>query len=386
MDEKLVKLLFALLRSAIQNVPLKEMEKSLYNDDLLQPLFTMAKKHEVIHLAALGMVNNNLGGIYTQGIRKEIFRTQYRYTKLKYETERLYEILEQEKIPFVPLKGSVIRNYYPEPWMRSSCDIDVLVREKEVDKIAQMLVEKMQYQYEKKNYHDISLKSASNIQLELHFSIKENMEMMDAVLAECWEYTNQQTGFRYQFSNEFFLFHQITHAAYHFLHGGCGIRPILDLWILEQKIQYDHQKYEALLKRAGLVEFEKEIRKLSEIWFGNSEYTEIAHQMENYILQGGIFGSQNNSANVRSASGVSKIRAFSELIFLKRKDLEKIYSILQKYPVLYPVMQVRRWFKILDKEKRKKIEDFSRVQNSVLQEEVNTTKDMLEHLNLLFFK
>lgn len=386
MDEKLVKLLFALLRSAIQNVPLKEMEKSLYNDDLLQPLFTMAKKHEVIHLAALGMVNNNLGGIYTQGIQKEIFRTQYRYTKLKYETERLYEILEQEKIPFVPLKGSVIRNYYPEPWMRSSCDIDVLVREKEVDKIAQMLGEKMQYQYEKKNYHDISLKSASNIQLELHFSIKENMEMMDAVLSECWEHTSQQTSFRYQFSNEFFMFHQITHAAYHFLHGGCGIRPILDLWILEQKIQYDHQKYEALLKRAGLIEFEKEIRKLSEIWFGNAEYTEIAHQMENYILQGGIFGSQNNSANVRSASGVCKIRAFSELIFLKRKDLEKIYPILKKYPVLYPVMQVRRWFKILDKEKRKKIEDFSRVQNSVLQEEVNTTKEMLEQLDLLFFK
>ena len=35
--------------------------------------------------------------------------------------------IKKVQIPFLPLKGSVIRQYYPEPWMRTSCDIDILV-------------------------------------------------------------------------------------------------------------------------------------------------------------------------------------------------------------------------------------------------------------------
>ncbi|MBO4954226.1 MAG: nucleotidyltransferase family protein, partial [Clostridia bacterium] len=31
-------------------------------------------------------------------------------------------------IDFMPLKGAVIRQYYPEPWMRTSCDIDIHVK------------------------------------------------------------------------------------------------------------------------------------------------------------------------------------------------------------------------------------------------------------------
>ena len=42
--------------------------------------------------------------------------------------------LEKAQIPFVPLKGSVIRKYYPEAWMRTSSDIDVLVHKEDVEK------------------------------------------------------------------------------------------------------------------------------------------------------------------------------------------------------------------------------------------------------------
>lgn len=382
MDEKVVKLLFALLRSAINNVPLDEKAKALYSDGLLQPLFTIAKKHDITHLAALGIKNNDLGGKYIKIIEKEIFRAQYRYTKLKHETDQLYEILEQEKFRFIPLKGSIIRNYYPEAWMRSSCDVDLLVEEKNVDEIAQMLVEKMHYRYEKKNYHDISLKSPYNIQLELHFNIKENMETMDEVLSECWSHAIKQTCYKYQFNNEFFMFHQIAHAAYHFLHGGCGIRSLMDLWILNQKFQYDYRELEIFLKRAGLFEFAGEMENLSRVWFENGEYTETAYQMENYIFRGGVYGSRNNLANVKTANGIGKIHAFTELMFLKQDDLEKIYPIIKKYPILYPFLQVKRWFKIFDKDKRKKIEDLTRIQNSVLQEDVDQVRKMLEKLNL----
>ena len=35
--------------------------------------------------------------------------------------------LNRESIAYIPLKGSVIKDLYPESWMRTSCDIDILV-------------------------------------------------------------------------------------------------------------------------------------------------------------------------------------------------------------------------------------------------------------------
>ena len=44
----------------------------------------------------------------------------YRYEKINYELNRLRSALNEAQIPFIPLKGSVLRQYYPEPWMRTS--------------------------------------------------------------------------------------------------------------------------------------------------------------------------------------------------------------------------------------------------------------------------
>ena len=71
--------------------------------------------------------------------------------------------------------------------MRTSCDIDILVREQDIDTAAQAIGEKLGYRYESKNYHDISLKSESGVHLELHFSLKENEENIDGLLSDCWQ-------------------------------------------------------------------------------------------------------------------------------------------------------------------------------------------------------
>jgi hypothetical protein len=48
---------------------------------------------------------------------------------MKHEFERICLVLEKAKIPHIPLKGSVLRKLYKEPWLRTSCDIDILVQE-----------------------------------------------------------------------------------------------------------------------------------------------------------------------------------------------------------------------------------------------------------------
>ena len=75
----------------------------------------------------------------------------YRYEQSRYELNRICKTLNDAQISFVPLKGAVIRNYYSEPWLRTSCDIDVLVREEDLKQAVKVLVSELHYVVDEKN-------------------------------------------------------------------------------------------------------------------------------------------------------------------------------------------------------------------------------------------
>lgn len=155
----------------------KEIDKSQHTltDEDLAKLYKLSKSHDLAHLVGDALIKNNLIG---DGEIKAKFQNQmmlavYRYEKINYELGRLREAMNEAKIPFIPLKGSVIRQYYPKPWMRTSCDIDILVHESDLERAVAMLVDKLAYKRESKGSHDISLFSDYGVHLELHYSLIE---------------------------------------------------------------------------------------------------------------------------------------------------------------------------------------------------------------------
>ena len=50
----------------------------------------------------------------------------FRYEQ-QYEFQRICAVLEQAEVSYIPLKGLLLRNCYPEGWMRTSGDLDLLV-------------------------------------------------------------------------------------------------------------------------------------------------------------------------------------------------------------------------------------------------------------------
>ena len=122
--------MFALLRSEIQGTGLGEEVKNFITLEGLPALFALAKKHDLAHLVGDALDRN---GFLSDGaeMRKPFLRERnmavYRYEQQQYDFEQICDTLEDAQIPFLPLKGSVLRGYYPEAWMRTSCDIDILV-------------------------------------------------------------------------------------------------------------------------------------------------------------------------------------------------------------------------------------------------------------------
>ena len=146
--------LFALLRSALVGAKLSESELEQFSDEQIPELSEMAQKHDVGHLLAYGLKLNGL--ITREEAQKSIYKAVIRCERINYELEQVCAALEKAQIQFLPLKGSVLRKYYPEEWMRTSCDIDVLVHEYELDKAMDFLVTECGYIYDKKGSHDIS--------------------------------------------------------------------------------------------------------------------------------------------------------------------------------------------------------------------------------------
>lgn len=351
------KIIHAMMELIASEVCGKSIDKSRYSltDEELAKQYKLSKSHDLAHLVGDALIKNDLieDGEIKAKFQKQIMLAVYRYEKINYELGRLRKVLNEAEIPFIPLKGSVLRRYYPEPWMRTSCDIDVLVHEEAVDQTAQIIVEKLGYTYEKKQYHDISLMSDGGVHLELHHSIKENKANIDALLSECWDYATVLDGYECEFTNEFFYFHQIAHASYHFLHGGCGVRPILDLYLLQRKMPFDSTVLDEMLERSGIKKFFEAAQALSEVWFGSGEHTDVTRRMEDYLLRGGVYGSTANSMAVGQQKEKGRLGYIINRIWLPYELLCITYPRLKGRKYLQFFYEMKRWFRIFNSEARK---------------------------------
>lgn len=350
MNQKTVRALFPLLRSAIYGVKLTEEEYSLYSSELLPDLQQLCKRHDILHLLILGLKTNGLIPKEDMGMLQHILKAVYRVERMNNEYENLCDILEKARIPFIPLKGSVIRSYYPEIWMRTSCDIDILVHEENIERVKSILVNEHGYIYNKEDPHDISFFTPQNIHVELHHKLIEERFGYESamLLKDIWDMVSirEKYDFWYEMPDEIYYFYHIAHMAKHFEHGGCGIRAFIDLVILDNIQGAEKDKRDRVLEKGNLLKFADNVRKLSRIWFENEEYNPFFEQIEEYIVRGGAYGNKENYVIVQQQKRGGRMKYALSKIFLPYNLLKYHYPILQKHRWLTPVMEVRRWFRL----------------------------------------
>jgi len=103
-----------------------------------------------------------------------------------------------------------------------------------------------------------------------------------------------------------------------------------------------------LLARAGLEKFAMAAKTLSEVWFDHKPADDLSLQMQDYLLQGGVFGSSENRVALHQAEKGGRLGYFKSRMFAPYEKLKRYYPILMKHRWLMPVMQVRRWLMIFN--------------------------------------
>ena len=384
MNEK--QLLFALLKSVLEKKTLKLTQAP--EEETLSKLYRLAKGHDVAHIAAyaLDKAQIQMSDELKRKFAKQKLIAMYRCEQIRYDFDNICNTLEEQGINFIPLKGSVLRKLYPEEWMRTSCDIDILVKKDDCEKAGSVLCEKLKFTAKEGNtLHDYQFISPLGVVLELHYTLIEQFCMPKAsqLLEDVWKDSVAVCGFsyRHQLSEKMLMLYNVVHMAKHFVHGGCGIKSFIDLYILENEYGFDREKL-ALLEKASLLPFYMCTKKMCRVWFCGEEYDETSAEMESYVLRGGVYGSYDNSAAMSAGKGESKVKFVLNNVFLPYDALCVVFPKLKNRKVLYPFYQIKRWFRVFNNKKRKKINEIISTRNTVSQKECEQAKKLLCKLGI----
>lgn len=357
------------------------------SDEFLFELYRIAKAHDVVHIAGSALINNGLlnGRVAENLYRENVYYTAFRFENLQFVSEKVCAVLENAKIPYIPLKGSVIKNLYPQPWMRTGCDIDILVHEKDVDNAAKIITESLGYKNAGKFKHDVQILSTENIYVELHFSLLEEdaSPAMAKVLNKVWEHAKPADGgYRYELDDAMFYFYHIAHMAKHFVNGGCGIKSFLDLWLMEKNRNYDTTETKALLKKGKLTDFAKIAGELSKVWFSGKEHSRVTRLMEEFIFSGGCFGSKETKMLSEQHKSGGKIKYVLSRIFVPYDELKKQYPIIKKHKFLTSICEICRIFSLVFGKKKKFRKSYLNNLNNVPGEHIDDINFLFESVGL----
>ena len=351
--ERTTDLLIEIIRREIKKENATEEFLEKLDMDTLKRILSLSKSHDMAHIVASFLERSGRlpEGEAGEKIKKLKMLAMYRYLGFSRELPAIKETLEDAKIPFIVLKGSIIRKLYPEPWMRTSSDVDILVHEEDVERAREVIEAELEYTTESRNAHEVGMFSPSGVHLELHRTLIEADEFasFENVLSSVWDHTEREDGYEYSLllTDDMFYYYHVAHMAKHYMHGGCGIRPFVDMYLLKTDNPKALEKRRKLLAEGGLKTFSEAAESLSSVWLSGASHTYLTKEMQCYIVGAGVYGSQENYVAVQQTRRGNKFKYVLSRIWLPYDRLKHYYPSLNGKRLLLPFYEFRRWMKLV---------------------------------------
>ena len=388
MLQEVEKIFFELLRFEVLETELSDGVKSLITPSVLPTLFMLSKRHDLAHL--IGDALEKHGLLPENSKIKERFLNEknvaiYRLAQLSYEYERVCGVLEELKVKYIPLKGIVIRKLYPQNCLRTSADVDILIDKNSLKEVIKTLTEKLNYTYETTDAYNAIVVSPNGVHVELHFDLitKYDSEVSNKILSEVWEHSKQlKNSYKHLMNDDYFYYYHLAHMARHFIDGGCGVKPFIDLWLLNNKICFNKEDRNELLIKGELLQFEKACNLLSKIWLEGLEHSNETLALQNYLLKGGVFGSSDNKILINQGKKGGRFKYVTSRIFMPLEKMQHRYAVLKRHKWLYPFFVIVRCFEVLFKGDSTRIKNELKTSAQITGAEQEKTQDLLNYLGL----
>lgn len=356
-DKKVSEYLLELIRCGVSDRTPEEKPE----DVDWKKVYDMAKRHGLTAMSyyAIGKLRNKPDEQLMQKWKTQNAKLLVKCINQENETRLLSEAFEKNEVPYMLLKGSVLRSLFHTPYLREMSDIDILIP-KELEEKACDIVGSIGYEFIASVIHHVELQKPPYMTLELHTNLIGENYSYHSYYKDPWFKARLTDGsYGYSLSNEDFYLFLLTHAAKHYYNSGTGIRSVLDVYVFNRAYRdsMDRDYLAAELKKLELTDFAAQIEELAQCWFSEEKLpvTDRVKDMQYYILSSATYGtSSNRNVNTirkymeQGKSEKSAKRAmFLHMAFLPRDEMISMFPVLKKAPVLLPFCWIVRWIRIL---------------------------------------
>ena len=186
-------------------------------------LYKLADFHNVTSLIYPAISALNVPDEANNKFNYDNHRFIAREARQELEAQRVFNALNNHHIPFIKLKGIVIKNLYPMPHMRTASDVDICMSREDRQK-ARGIMESLGYSLESSiNYHDEYAKDDFFI-YEIHSDIISPKSDIFSLFSNPFEKSNPDKDNNLQFTltPEYFYLNIVTHLYKHFISEGNG--------------------------------------------------------------------------------------------------------------------------------------------------------------------
>ncbi|MBP5578158.1 MAG: nucleotidyltransferase family protein [Ruminococcus sp.] len=312
----------------------------------LTKLFEVCQEHILTACAAyvlesVGIKDNEFTQAKEKAVRKNIL--------LDAERKKILDRLETEKIWYMPLKGCILKDWYPKLGMRQMSDNDILFDISRRSDVRSIMKE-FGFSLKAERVAVDEYVKAPMFNFEMHGELF--MEYQVGAMADYYSSIKERmikdddNEYGYHFSNEEFYLFMLAHEYKHFTRGGTGVRSLADTYIFLRKFgdSLDWDYLNAELEKMGIADFERSNRELSLKVFSMEELTAEDKKNLDYYVMSGTYGTQENFVvnAMKSEGGGSRAKYFIYRFFPPVRYLEGSVPWVRKSKLLIPFAYVYR--------------------------------------------
>lgn len=281
---------------------------------------------------------------------------------------RLGRMLEENKISYAVVKGIVCRAMYAQPDLRPSGDEDILIAPKDLQRCGEILQQAgfeqtAQVTESEPVAHWVDVRTG--LHLELHTQLFSSEQSVDRLMNDCFSEQLQYTvpfaaegGQVRTFAPTWHLLFLICHARKHFIYGGFGIRTLCDVitYCERYRDEIDRETVCSWLEKIGSRKFFDQMLAIAQdhlkfdldaSGWKLSGPVDPGEMLED-ILEAGVYGQStmsrrhSNNLVLHATEDGGSSMGLLQTVFPPRQKLVRRYPVLERVPVLLPVMWLHR--------------------------------------------
>jgi hypothetical protein len=371
------KVLVEMLSLSLQG---KKASYELVSSAEWKSLLSSARKHSILPLIFTTLDPAFIDPKIFVELRSSVYNITAQQIQNLKVFEQVIDAFNSRNIPFVAMKGLILRDLYPFPETRTMCDFDIVVREVNFRDAVNTLKDLGFHVEGHERVVHIQMRYDENLLLELHKNLfdEDRVNLPSDYLEELWRNAVPASvcGRKVlSYSNIDHLLYLLLHMSKHFEEGGFGLRQLCDIVLFVTVnikaidwIQFYSKLCNLKISRFSLIVFEICRRLFS---MNIPEYLrqyeisciELIDPFVWDILEGGLFGNDNTTSQTSNKishiigyhdySGNNRFLGMILFLFPTPKRLNEKYAYAKKYPVFLPVAWVHRgFFNFLNKQQR----------------------------------